>query len=314
MKIRWPYFVFRATLTIALLLSAVCAAQTPVAMGSNQRTSARPVYDAVEVLQSRYAVPITYEDPILLSRGDMESWISDESNPMAFFPKRGVSALPEALVPARTPRLDSAALGSMLDLLHQVNADGPHFRILESKYGFHVAPVTSHDAGGHRVSSSSILDVNITVPEERRMPSEHFVAVCKAVAVSSGIHVDPDGQYMDQWFALNGLIPPKVISAAGEEQKRQFSFAWGAQAMTARDALISLLEQSATTLSWRVLCQPSTVPQNRACTLNLGPIQIATTGPCGEPTQKALSYDRCTKCPPLRQSAPCRTVPTPQPR
>jgi len=88
--------------------------------------------------------------------------------------------------------------------------------------------------------------------------------------------------------------------------KRQFSFAWGAAATTGRDALISLIEQSATTLSWQVLCQPSPNPQLRACTLNVSPIQIASTGPCGEATQESLIYDRCTRCPPLRQSPPCR--------
>jgi len=288
-------------LSMALLLSAVCAAQTaPPAVVTPPKLLYRPLDEAAKLLQGRYAVVVTYEDPVLLWRGDLEVPGADENSALAFFPARGLLALPGELTPQQTPKLTAAALEKALESFHQLNPDGPHFRLLETRYGFHIVPDTARDEGGRRVRASSILDVSVTVPDTVRMPGGHVFALCTAVGEASGIKLDLNGMYTDQFYAFNGLIPRNFTNAFGTgEEKRQSSFAWGAKAVPARDALISLLQGSATSLTWSLKCTPSVRPENRGCVLNLAPIEVNATGPDGKPTSKLLTYDRCVRCPPL---------------
>jgi hypothetical protein len=225
----------------------------------------------------------------------------------ALLPARGIFAVPGELTPQQTPKLTAGGPGKALDLFHQTNPDGPRFRLLETRYGFHMVPDTVRDEHGDRVRGSSVLDVNITVPEAVRTAGAHILALCDAVGSASGIKLHFFGMYTDQYYAFNGLIPDKNTDLLGTaEQLRPFSFAWGASAVPARDALISLLENSATTLTWSLMCAPSASLQNRDCFLNLGPITVAVTGPDGNPTSKFLMYDRCLRCPSLAPPAPLR--------
>ena len=113
-------------------------------------------------------------------------------------------------------------------------------------------------------------------------------------------------EYVDQFYALNGYVPDKNADLFGtDEEQRRFSFTWGiATATPARDALISLLENSATTITWQFRCTPNAKPENRECVMNLSPIQVAVTGEDGQPTKKLLLFDRCAKCPPLPPAPP----------
>jgi hypothetical protein len=307
MKIKrvWSIGVFLPS--VALLLSAVCAAQRVPPVGAGPAVSYRPLDQLTTILESRYGVAVTYEDPILLWRGDMEAWGQDASRPGTFFPARGTVVVPDELTPQRTPKLTAAALEKALDSLHSLNPDGPHFRLLETRYGFHIVPDTVRDESGRRVSASSILDVSVTVPEAVRMPGEHVVALCRAVGAASGINLDLNGRYTDQYYAFNGFVPRNNMDILGtDEEKRRSSFAWGATAVPARDALISLLGKSATTLSWSLLCSPSVRPEGRTCVLNLAPMVVDVSGPGEMPVFKLLTYDHCVKCPPLPPPPPPR--------
>jgi hypothetical protein len=69
----------------------------------------------------------------------------------------------------------------------------------------------------------------------------------------------------------------------------------------ARDTLIDLWNQSATTFSWQLMCQAS----DRVCALNVGAIEVAVTDSQGrpvtdshgKPAKRVLWYDRCRDCP-----------------
>jgi hypothetical protein len=292
----------------AVLLFAVCGAQTrhalptitPIPDPSPGDLVSRPLAEAADAIQARYATVVTYEDPTLLNREDMELHGSDESLRRAFLPKRGRFALPDELTPQRTPGLTAAALTVLLDSFHAANADGPHFRLLQTQYGFHIVPDTIRDEGGRRVRGASILDAVISVPDEVRTAAGHVNAICDAVTKATGVLILRSDAYTDQFYAFNGLIPDVNTLISGTQQVLQaYSFSWGTSGVPARDALVSLLQGSATTLTWRMMCGPSTTPQNRDCALNLHPMTVIVTGPDGQPAKRSLQYDRCAKCPPL---------------
>ncbi len=83
-------------------------------------------------------------------------------------------------------------------------------------------------------------------------------------------------------------------------------FQWGVYSAVARDALIDLLNQSATTFSWRLMCQGSSQASDRLCALNLRAIEVAVTDSLGKPVtdslgqpeKRVLWYDRCKDCSP----------------
>jgi hypothetical protein len=83
-------------------------------------------------------------------------------------------------------------------------------------------------------------------------------------------------------------------------------FPWGAYSAVARDALLDLFNQSATTLSWRLMCQASAQASDRFCVLNVGVIEVPVTDSNGKPVtdshgkpvMRGLKYDRCRNCSP----------------
>ena len=226
-----------------------------------------------------------------------------------FLPRKAAGALTDDLVPLRTRKLNIDALGKLLDLFHQLNPDGPHFWIVESRYAFHILPDSIRDENGQRTGARSLLDVSISVPEEPRTPSGHLIALCDAVGATSGVRMKFFGPNVDAQYAPNGLIPPRpqLLSLADEATQRLYAFPWGASAEPAREALISFLEGSATTLSWKLLCGPSDDPRKRSCVLNMAAMEITVAGPDRQPEKQPLEFDRCSRCPPLR--APRQAMP-----
>jgi hypothetical protein len=294
-----------ATAGIALLaggvtLSLVCPAQgQPVPVPEKiQRPLSRAAWD----LEGRYATVVTYEDPILLARDDMAIGPGvNENNPRAFSAGLGLFALPARLTPAQTPRLDTAALGEVLDLYHQLNPSGPRFRVLETRYGLHIVPDTVRDRTGARVPGLSVLDTPITIPTRLRTAQEHLRALSDAVTAASGVKVGLTSQSTDGDYAYNGLVPNQGIALGTDEEKRPFSFDWGAPAaVPARQALISLLEGSSTTLTWWLWCFPALQPENRLCLLTVAPLSVDVMDEDGKVrSRRMIFYDRCTRCPPL---------------
>ena len=286
------------SLALALLLSVPAATQVPAPGGAQPQMTPRPLYEAAKALQRAYAVPVTYEDPILRWVGDMDG--REANGSMHYAPKGGVLKLPDDLTPTRTPKLDAGALGKVLDLFHQLNPDGPHFRLLQSRYAFHILPDSVRDENGQRMSASSLLDVRISVPEEARSSTGHLTAICDAVSAASGMTVRFSGPYVD--WTLNGLVPPTqaMLSMASEAERRRYYFTWGAPEQPARQALIDLLEGSPTSLSWQLLCSANNEPSGkRLCVLNMSMMETTVTGPDGQPAVRPVEFDRCgDHCPP----------------
>jgi hypothetical protein len=202
-------------------------------------------------------------------------------------------------------------MDKLLDAYHSDNPNAPRFRVIASGYGFHIVPADVRDENGDWSRAITPLDSIISVPEEDRMASEHMKAIVEATARASGIRL---GLYLGPPFnglyAANGLtiarnqpvIPhdPKVpVPEIPLEWKRPYMFRWGASQVSARDALISLLSGSATTLRWGVGCGPNPDRAKTECTLIIDPIEVKVPGPDGQPAMQQLQFDRCLRCPPL---------------
>jgi hypothetical protein len=258
-------------------------------------TSGRPMNKVALLLEERYAEAVTYEDPIYLWEGDAEA----SAKARGLYPKERSFVLPFELRPDRTAIPGVASLrrilGEALAAYHE-QTDGPRFEILTSRWGLHIVPVKARDATGQLVQVMPLLNCIIDVPVASRLPSAHFEAICEAVTKVGGVTIKANSPWLDQYFLPNGQQPPRYAWTLADKDKEKFCFAWGVTRMMARDALIGLIEPSATTLKWQLLCNPE--PWDRNCVLNLSPIQVIAGGPEDSPAKKAKIYDRCKKCPP----------------
>jgi hypothetical protein len=206
--------------------------------------------------------------------------------------------------------------------------DAPLYTVTESGGGFHIVPIAAAGADGNPAAPINLLDAVVTIPYAKRTPTEHFQALCDAIAAQSGVKILcaagpatglletlylPNGRY----FHLNDMVFEKrtptgeTIQLTPEQAKRkaqiheQMSIGWGAQGVTARDAMVSLLEPSATTFTWHLLCQGGLGLEGRTCVLNVTTINIVKKVPGGDSAYPLLLWDRCTSnCPKLRVPPP----------
>lgn len=244
--------------------------------------SPRPLATAADRLQESWARPITYEDPVWLWSGDLET--DKPGVKWSIYPKRrSVEVLAGAL--KNLNRQQDAEFVSQMVQAANRGADGPRFDVRTSAFGIHIVPAASADASGRMGSVTPLLDQVITVPAAPRMPIEHLRALAEALKGSSGMEIVADtgaiGLGFDRLFA-------------GEERRE---FVWGAQLQPARDALIDLLGRSATTFSWRFNCQPAASAEDRFCVLGLVPIVVQRTNATGKTVRSAITFDRCKRCP-----------------
>jgi hypothetical protein len=285
MKIYKHHVVF--SLPIMLLIQVATAQQQTTGGASLLVTSPRPLSDASVRLQETYGKVVTYEEPVLSWRGELEAVPGHKGLMMP--------ATHSFVMPAESgPGTDFAsALENAIAAYHQ-QTSGTRFQVLSSKLGYHIVPIQVHDESRRSVRATSALDQIVTVPTETRTARQHLLALGAAISSTGPTRVtiravpySPDG--FDRAFRAQPAV-----------------FQWGVNSAVARDALIDLLKQSATTFSWRLMCQGSTQPSDRLCALNLGAIEVAVTDSLGKPVtdslgnpeKRVLWYDRCRDCPP----------------
>jgi len=125
------------------------------------------------------------------------------------------------------------------------DTSGIRFQLLSSKPGFHIVPVEAHDSTGKSVLMPSLLDQVITVPSEVRTASQHLRALVAAINKVQPIRLE---------YGPFGFRPDDVDKAFRAQPP---VFQWGVHSTVARDALIDLLNQSATSMPWHLMCQAS---------------------------------------------------------
>jgi hypothetical protein len=269
-----------AASVIAMQRPSTVAKQEQMPTGSSVVTSTRPLADASEILQATYGKVVTYEEPILTWRGDLEAEGGrDPEGKWNLIPKMHAFVMPAV---DRSGADLASALEQTIAAYHQ-QTSGTRFQILSSTLGYHIVPVQVHDENGKSVASTSVLDQIITVPSESRTAEGHLLALGAAISsagsvpvqVSAFPHGHPHG--FDHLFRSQREEPtPYFIQSYPP-------FRWGAYSVVARDALIDLFNQSATTFSWRLRCQASAQASDRFCVLNIGVAEVAVTDSQGKP-------------------------------
>jgi hypothetical protein len=269
--------------TVLALLSGFGRAQIPAA-SQHLIQERRPMYEARRELQPLYGKVITYEEPVLSWKDELES----QASGVRMIPKVRSFVMPGAALSAASAE---AALGKTLDAYHE-QLPGTHFRLLTSKLGYHIVPDQACNEHGDVVSTNSLLDAEVSVPVEERTPEEHLDALGAAVTAATGIRLRP---------------APIPLSPGGFDRSFQLKssrFPWGIRSMVARDGLIDLLYRGASTYSWDLMCSTSTIASDRVCILTVTFLKVAITEPSGKPGTKVLMFDRCgVRLPPeLRQT------------
>jgi hypothetical protein len=264
--------------------TSIIPAQTPDS-GSTlviEETS-RPMERAADWLQSRFEQPVSYEDPILASSQDTQPVQYSGGNTGLLPRKRGFSVTIDP-GPDKADKLET--LNKVVEAYH-AQADGPRFRVIRSNFGLHVVPAQVRSRNGAFKDATPMLDTVVTIPVEKRTPSEHVKVLCEAVSKAAGVTLKDFMPWLDGYYMPYGVTGRNDRSSP-EEYRRKTAFEWGAANMVARDALIDFFEHSSSTLSWKLLCEPA----EGYCVLNLAPIMVYRTGPDGKPQTKAIQHDR----------------------
>jgi hypothetical protein len=264
-----------ASLLLASAASA-CGASHPnsSAAGTIQEIVAgRPLAEAAKLLEQKYGKAITYEDP-----------------PSMFIPYKTLPGLPlpelphfRMFLPDTPAKIDAALMEKIVaDYQHQTN--GAQFKVLTSRWGLHIIPVRIRDGSGRWVQAVSPLEARIDVPMASRTPLDHFNAICAAVTRVSGIQIHASASYLNEEYAPNGKVLPRGgVRPDGflmtDKMIEQISFVWGTTGTNAREAVINLLERSATTLSWQLQCHAG-----EGCYFGLRPVSTVYDRSGNQPT------------------------------
>jgi hypothetical protein len=277
-------------LAVAGVLLCVVCAQPAAAQTINGRA---PLMDAAALLQQIFARPVSYEMPQPLWEGAVDLSKPRADGSRSAMPKEHSLVLPAGINSTEEPDLTLAMVQKVVDAYNQQNPDQPRFGVLESRLGFHIVPWQVHDASGKLVPATNPLDTVISVPKARRTASEHVSALLAAVTAASGAPMVLSDMWFDQYYAANSYLLPQLLSDA---HRPYMLFEWGVEGVSARDAVISLMDGSSTTMSFRLSCGGMGW-QKKGCFFSMMPLMIGT------PT-RAVQYDRCTNC----QQAPVPPV------
>jgi hypothetical protein len=246
---------------------------------------AGPGDSAVDRLQSSFAKIVTYEDPVWVWRGELvPERFTPKNRPTDLWPVNRTFVMPAA---ANPPADLATEVGKMLDAYHQTG--GPRFEVRTSKLGLHIVPVLSHDEAGNLVAAKNVLDAYVTVVTEQRTAYRHLQALIDAIGIATGVTITGGAAFPDGW--------------GYEFDPDRGKFSWGANSATGREALIDLLDRSATSFSWRLLCRTGQdASHDHTCLLDVPPIVVNVTDTTGKLKRTSLLFDRCGKCPPLPSS------------
>ncbi len=202
----------------------------------------RPAEVALEILQRRHGVIITYEDAPYSYEADVDDDTSPEwrrSHPNGFralVPKRG--SLEVTYYTSPGPIISDeirSAIQKVLDAHAEKNYPG-RFRLRQEGEMFHVEPTQVRDRFGRLVNVGSILDTPISFPEQELTGFKALKLITIAVSRARGINF------------VEGTVPMNLLYRT--------SLRRGANNEKARDVLIDVLKTTNSRLSWSILYGP----------------------------------------------------------
>ncbi len=245
------------TLTATSIPPSIIPTRTEGRMNPQQKVSInhpRPVAKAIEMLETKYAAVITYEDPRYMYEGDVLDKTDPEyrrANPSGFralAPRGGSLEIDFASFPAtKRPEDITKAIQAILDS-HATKSNVGRFRLKQTGRFFHVIPTEVRDSSGKWISQGSILDTPITFPKQNRTGLKTIELITAVISQSTKMKVAVG---MAPWTPLIKL-----------------SVNLGSENEPARDILIRVFESLKIDLSWQLFFDPS----GKTYFLNLHPV------------------------------------------
>jgi hypothetical protein len=202
----------------------------------------RPIAAAMEMLERKYGVIITYEDAPYIHETDVEdqtspAWRQSHPNgPRALIPKRGHLEITYQISPGPIKSNDIRLVVQKLLDTHADKNNPGRFRLLQEGEMLHIIPMQVRDSSGYFVSIDSILDTTISFPAQERKVSTTLKLITNTVSQVKGVK-----------FVI-GMAPLNLLDRT--------SFNRGANNEKARDVLISALKTTNSKLSWRIFYDP----------------------------------------------------------
>jgi hypothetical protein len=202
---------------------------------------ARPLAEAIRVLEERHGWIVTYED----ARYEHESDIEDvtltvrrdgKREPKVIVPKGGVLAFNYEFTGKGTPSEIEDVLEALI-IAHQYSRNAGVFRLEQDGGIFHVVPAAVKDKTGNIVDQHSILETRITLAESERNILELLRAVLDAVDRGLG---DTVGKIM---LGASPLLTQVRVRERFVDE-------------SARDVIVRVLNATGRQYSWRLLYEP----------------------------------------------------------
>ena len=243
-------------------------------------TAQRPLGEIADRLEAVWARPISYEEPV---------WMASDLSTTGSGPRSRSVEVQVAAFGNRDRNQDVSYLGGVLVAFNRDNRD-LQYQVIETSLGFAFVPEKRPQSiVAVSGQSRTVLDELVSVPTETRTGFGHVVAIAEALTARLGFKVEANTPILGMGFdrLFSGTQFASTVN-------------WGTNSQVpAREALSDLLLMSATSMSWRLNCQPPSNADKAFCVLNVAPLRIETLDQQGRAVKVTLEYDRCQRCPPL---------------
>lgn len=238
----------------------------------------RALAESVRQLRLKTGWIISLEEPVWPkaaqrnseSRTNIHNSISQPPNP---------ETLHVSLRNLSEPNARSVVIQQLVDTYNQQN---PQMSMQIRKMG-DVAVLLPY-AVAREAKPQLILSTIVSVPIERRTPTDHMIALAKAISEQIKVPIDIDTAGFG--FRLDGAYTGDSDNIFTE---------WGVTSTEARVALADFLEQSATPTYWQVDCQVGVQPSPGFCFLSLGVLSVEVNDRNGNKTIRNLYRERRSK-------------------
>ena len=190
------------SITLAVLFVTIVSVTGKGLRGTNKESLSvngnRPVALAAETLEKKYGWLITYEDPPYVHesdlldvtekvRRDLDKFKPGQA-PRILIPKGGELAFEYSIDSKSKRPADSAVVVQQLLDAYAVANPGI-FRLDRDGQRLHIVAIAAKNTEGVLVPRRSVLDVSITVPEQKRNGLQLLDAFCATVTAASGTRV-----------------------------------------------------------------------------------------------------------------------------
>jgi hypothetical protein len=221
----------------------VAAQTTPQTTEVISVNDPRPIAMALEALEQKHRLAITYEDPEYTHLLDMQDVTASVRTDGRSFPRvigpRGGAFQFKYLTDSGKPQEDTKSLIRRM-LSEYASVGGAVFdveeRATEGGTEWHVIPVKVRNKEGQFVQQTALLDNKVSIPLEKRSAIHTLSLVCDELSRVSGHHV------------VLGTVPQNPLYAYRVEM--------GATSEPARDVLAGVLKQLHVDMVWQLFYDP----------------------------------------------------------